>query len=127
VVGPAVKRNDVVPVLDNLLGGKGHIDGEAVASGALPPGLANPAAANLVKATGRVGDLVAGKSEDERSNVVRLEGLDELLGKDGLGHSSAGIGGNGVDIDVVLGTLKGEGAGEAQNGAFLHTDELVYI
>lgn len=121
MVGAVVKSDDVVPVLDNLLRSQGNVDGEAVTSSALPPGLADPTAANLVEATGGVGNLVAGESEDERSNVVGLEGLDKLLGKDGLGHGSTGVGGDSIDEDVVLRTLERKSAREAENGAFLHS------
>ena len=119
MVRAAVEGNDVLPVLDHLLGGQGHVDGEAVASGALPAGLAGPAAADLVQSTGGVRYLVAGESQDEGCNVVGLEGLDELLGQDGSRHGRAGVGGNGVDVDVVLEALKSESAGEAENSAFL--------
>lgn len=121
VVGTGVEGDDIVPVLDNLLWGKRDVDGEAVTTRALPPGLAAPTGADLVETTsGLLGNLVAAEGKDKGSDVVGLEGLDELLGKDGLGHGSTSVGGNGVDIDVVLGTLESNGAGETKDGAFLH-------
>lgn len=120
MVGAGVEGDNVVPVLDDLLGGKRNVDGEAVAESALPPGLAAPTGADLVETTsGVLGDLVGAEGKDKGSNVVGLEGLNKLLGKDGLGHGSTGVGGDGVNIDVVLGTLEGNGAGEAKDGAFL--------
>lgn len=121
VVRAGVEGDDIVPVLDDLLGGKRNVDREAVAESALPPGLAAPTGADLVEtASGVLGNLVAAEGKDKGSNVVGLEGLDELLGKDGLGHGSTSVGSDGVDIDVVLGTLEGNGAGEAKDGAFLY-------
>ena len=128
VVGTLVEGDDILPVLDNLLRGQGHVDGEAVAAGALPPGGTNPAAADFVEAaSGVLGNLVAAESKDKRSNVVGLEGLDELLGEDGLGHGGTSVGGDGVDEDVVLGTLEGDGTGEAKDGAFLETQSQLKV
>ena len=123
VVSPAVKGDNVLPVLEDLLGGEGDIDGEAVTASSLPPGLTDPATANLVEAAGRVGDLVAREGEDEGRDVVGLEGLNKLLGKDGLGHGGTGVGGDGVDVDVVLGTLKSESPGETEDTSFLQVRE----
>lgn len=117
----ALKVDNVLPGLENLLGHQRLVDGEAVAAGALPAGAAAPAAADLVQVTGRVGADVAAESQDEGGNVVRLEGLDHLLGHDRAGHGSAGIGGNGVDVDVVLGTLESQGTREAEDTAFLRS------
>lgn len=121
VVRLAVKGDNILPVLDNLLRDKGDIDGEAVAGGSLPSGLSAPAAADLVEAAGGVGALIAAEGEDERSNVVGLEGLDHLLWHDGGGHGCAGVGGDCVDKDVVLVAFEGEGAREAENTAFLNS------
>jgi hypothetical protein len=119
VVGALVKSDNAVPDLDDILGGQRLVDGEAVAAGPLPAGGANPAAADLVKAAGRVGHLVAAQGQHDRGDVLGLESLDELLGKDGAGHGGTGIGSDGVDVDVVLGTLEGQGTAEAEDGAFL--------
>lgn len=120
VLGAAVlKVGNLAPVLDNLLGGQGDVDGEAVAAGLLPAGLAAPAGADLVEATGGVGADVAAEGEDEGSNVVGLEGLEHLGGEDSLGHGSTSVGSNGVDVDVVLGTLDGQSARETEDTAFL--------
>lgn len=114
-----VKVDNLLPLLDDLLRHQRHVDGEAVAAGSLPSSLADPTAADLVQAASGVGALVAAEGEDKGSNVVRLEGIDHLLGHDGGGHGSAGVGGNGVDVDAVLEALEGQSAGEAKNTAFL--------
>lgn len=114
-----VKVDDVIPVLHDLLGNQWHVDGEAVASGSLPSSLTAPTAADLVKTASRVGTLVAAESENKRSNVVGLEGLDHLLGHDGGGHGSSGVGGDGVDVDAILEAFKSKRSGEAKNTTFL--------
>lgn len=114
-----VKVDNLLPLLDNLLRHQRHVDGEAVAAASLPSSLADPAAADLVKAASGVGALVAAEGEDKGSNVVGLEGVDHLLGHDGGGHGSAGVGGNGVDVDAVLEALESQSAGEAKDTAFL--------
>lgn len=107
-------------MLDNLLRSEDDVNGEAVTGSTLPAGTASPTAADLVKSASGVGALVAAESEDERGNVVGLEGLDELLGHDGGGHGGTGVGSNGVDIDAVLETLKGQSTGESEDTAFLY-------
>lgn len=115
----ALKVNNVLPVLDNLLGSEDDVNGEAVTGSTLPAGTASPTAADFVEAARGVGALVAAESEDERGNVVGLEGLDELLGHDGGGHGGTGVGSNGVDVDAVLETLEGQSTGESEDTAFL--------
>lgn len=120
VVGTSVVEvGDAGPLRANGLRGEDNVDGESGTAGALPAGAADPAGADLVEATGGVGGLVAGEENDEGCYVVGLEGLDHLLGHDGAGHGSSGVGGDGVDVDVVLGTLTGKGAGETKDTAFL--------
>lgn len=106
-------------MLDDLLRNQLHVDGEAMTAGSLPAGLAAPTAADLVESASRLGAAVAAESEDERRNIVGLEGLDHLLGHDGGGHLSAGVGGDGVDVDVVLLALNGSGTRESKDTAFL--------
>lgn len=120
VVSPLVKSDDVLPLLEDSLGGERDIDGEAVTTGPLPPGTANPTAADLVQTTGRVfGYLVAAESEDNGCDIVGLESLDKLLWENCPGHGGTSVGGNRVDIDVVLDTLEGQSTGQAKDGAFL--------
>ena len=114
VIRPAVlKVADILPVLDHLLRHQVHVNGEAMTSGALPPRAAAPSTSDLVQPAGRVGALVAAEGKDERRDVGGLEGLEHLLGHDCGGHGGAGVGGNGVDEDVVLEALEGQGAREA--------------
>ena len=115
----AIKVDNISPVLDNLLRHQRDVDGETVTTSSLPPGATAPAAADLVEAACGIGALVAAESEDERRNVVGLESLDHLLRHDGSRHSSASVRGDGVDVDVVLETLEGQGAGESEDTAFL--------
>src|SRR6187549_3804813 len=116
VVGTAVKGDDFAPVLGDLLRSERDVDREAVSAGSLPPGLAAPSAAHLVEAPCRVaGKLFSAQSEHKGRNVVRLEGLHHLLGQDGPGHGSAGVGGDGVDIDVVLEAFQRQCSGEAED------------
>lgn len=114
-----IKVEDLLPLLDNLLRYQRYVNGEAVASASLPSSLTDPAAADLIQAASGVGALVAAEGEDKGSNVVGLEGIDHLLGHDGGGHGSAGVGGNGVDVDAVLEALESQSTGEAKNTAFL--------
>lgn len=91
-----------------------------MASSPLPPSGTDPAAANFVQATsGVLGNLVAAKSDNNGRNIFRLESLNELLRQNGLGHRGASIRCNGIDIDVVLGTLERKSARETEDGAFL--------
>lgn len=106
-------------MLDNLLRDKLDIHREAVTTGSLPAGLSTPAAAYLIQPAGGVGAAVTAESEDERSNVVGLEGLDHLGGHDGSRHGSTSVGGDGVDKDVVFLAFDGECSGETENTAFL--------
>jgi hypothetical protein len=120
VVGTAVKGDNRLPVLENLLRGEGNINGEAVAASSLPSSLAAPTATDLIETTSRVRALVTAESKDKRSNVVRLESLNHLLGHDGSGHGGTSIGSNGVDVDAVLVTLKSKGSRETKNTTFLN-------
>jgi len=119
VVGTAVEGNNVLPVIDNLLGDEGDIHREAVAASSLPASLTAPAASDLVQTAIRSRALVTAESKDKRSNVVGLESLDHLLGHDGGGHGSTSVGGDGVDVDAVLVTLKSKSAREAEDTTFL--------
>lgn len=119
VCAAIVEVDDLLPVLNNLLRNQGNVNGEAVATGSLPSGLADPTAADLVQAAGGVRALVAAESEDKRSNVVGLEGVNHLLRHDGGGHGGTGVGSNGVDVDAVLEALESKGTREAENTAFL--------
>jgi hypothetical protein len=119
VCASVVEVDDASPLRANGLRGEDDVDGEAGTAGTLPAGAADPAGADLVETAGGVGGLVAGEEDDERCYVVGLEGLDHLLGHDGAGHGCSGVGGDGVDVDVVLGTLTGKGAGETKDTAFL--------
>jgi hypothetical protein len=119
VIRPLIERHDILPLLEHRLGRQRLVDGEAVAAGALPPRAALPAAADLVEPTGGRRAGVAAEGEHQGRDVVGLEGLDELLGEDGASHLGAGVGGDGVDVDVVLGAFEGEGAAKAEDGAFL--------
>lgn len=114
-----VEVDNVFPVLEDLLGGERSINRKTVPTCALPVGLAAPAAANLVQSTCRVGATVAAENEDKRSNVVRFEGLNHLLGHDGSGHGGTGAGGYSVNVDIILGTLERESARETKDAAFL--------
>lgn len=126
IVRAAIKGNNVLPVLRHLLGRQGNVGREAMASGPLPPGRTDPAAANFVKATSWVlGNLVTRESYDKRGDIVRLEGLYKFLGQDSPGHRSTRIGRNSVNKDVVLNTLKRQSTREAKNSAFL-IEELAH-
>ena len=117
-----IEVGDLVPVLAHLLGGQLDVHGEPVAAGTLPASGREPAATTLVQALGTsTRHYVGAKEHHQRSDVVRLEGLDHLLGHDRPGHVSTCVGGNGVDLDVVLGTLKSQGTGETKNTKFLHS------
>ncbi len=115
----ALKVYHILPVLENLLGLDGLVDREAVTSSALPAGAAAPTAAYLIEVASRVGADVAAESQNEGRNVVGLECLNHLLGHDGAGHGSASVGSNGVDVDIVLGTLAGQSTGETEDTTFL--------
>lgn len=119
VCASVVEVGDAGPRCANGLRGEDDVDGEAGTAGTLPAGAADPSGADLVKAAGGVGGLVAAEEDNERCYVVGLEGLYHLLGHDGAGHGGSGVGGDGVDVDVVLGTLTGKGTGETEDTAFL--------
>ena len=120
IIGSAVVEvNDLLPLGSNVLWGKFDVYGEANTAGSLPPGSAAPTAADLVQTAGGGWALVTTESKDKGRYVVRLEGLDHFLGKDRPRHGSAGVGGNGVGVDVVLVTLESEGTGETEDAAFL--------
>lgn len=120
VSGAAVlKISNLLPVLDNLLGGQVNVNGESVATSLLPAGSGAPTTANLVESASGVRADVAAESENQRRNIVGLEGLEHLRSEDRLGHGSTSVRSNGVDIDVVLGTLDSKSARETQDTAFL--------
>lgn len=112
-----VKIGNALPVLENGFGSKLDIDGKAVTASALPPGSSEPTRTHLVKATSRYRSLVRDKQDDEGGIVVGLESLNDLLRHDGAGHLCTGIGGNGVDEDIVLLALKSKGLGKTKNTA----------
>ena len=115
-----VEVGNLLPLLDDLLGGELDVHGESVAASALPAGGREPAATALVQTLGASARYHVGAKEDNQgSDVVGLEGLDHLLRHDGSGHISTGVGGNGVDLDVVLGTLESQGTRESKNTKFL--------
>ena len=114
-----VEIDDGGPLGGNVLGFQLHVNREASTTGSLPPGLATPATADLIQTTGRGRAIVTAERKDKRSNVVRLKSLDQLFRKDGASHGRAGVWRDGVDVNVVLGTLKGESAGETKDAAFL--------
>ena len=120
MVRTLIEGNNVLPVLENLLGGERNVDGEAVATCSLPAGLANPTASDFVETSSRDRALVTAQGEDNGGNVFGLEGLDKLFGEDGSGHGGTSIWCNGVDIDSVLVTFDGQSAREAKNTAFLN-------
>lgn len=84
--------------------------GEAVATRTLPAGLSSPTTRNLKESTARARvfytngvvskralheavtyhPTFAGEVANDRGNIVRLEGIDHLLGPDSASHSSAG-------------------------------------
>src|SRR5699024_8648394 len=84
VVSTAViEVGDLVPVLEHLLGSQLDVHGEPVAAGTLPASGREPTATTLVQALGTCsGNHVGAKEHNQRSDVVRLEGLDHLLGHD---------------------------------------------
>jgi hypothetical protein len=101
-----IEVGDALPLLEHSLGRKLDVDREAVATSALPPGRREPARAHFIEPTSWLGCLVGNKKHNKRSVVIRLEGLDDLLGHDGACELSAGVWRNCVDIDVVLLALK---------------------
>lgn len=107
-------------MLDNLLGDELDVHGESVTASSLPASLAGPAAADLVESASGVRAVIATEGEDERRNVVGLEGLNHLGGHDGSGHSGTGVGGNSVDKDVVLLAFDGKSSGESEDTTFLY-------
>lgn len=115
-----VEVGDLLPVLEHFLRGKLNVDRESMTAGTLPASAAEPAAATLVQTLcAGLRHNVRAKKSHQGSNVVRLERLDHLLGHDGTGHVGTSIGGNGVDLDVVLSTLESKSARESKNSEFL--------
>jgi hypothetical protein len=110
-----IEVGDALPLCKNCLRCELDVDREAVSTGALPPGCCEPARAHLVKSTGWLRGLVGHKKDNKRRIVVGLERLDDLFGHDGASKSSAGIGSDGVDVDVVLLALEGKRLGETED------------
>ena len=120
MVGTAiVEVDDLGPALINGLRGQLDIDGETVTARALPSGAAEPSATALEETLGDgLGELVRAEGNNKGSNLVRLEGTDDLLGHDGGSHLSTSVGRDGVAADVVLGALNGKSTGETEDTEF---------
>lgn len=83
--------------------------------GALPADLAGPATTDLEDAAVLLAVLVD-EGSNEGNNELGLESLENIRGHDGSSHSASGNGSNDVGVDVVLGTLLGEGLSETDLG-----------
>ena len=115
-----VEVGDLGPVLEDLFRNQFNVYWERSSARPLPSRLTAPAAANLVQLAGwPLGNLVAAESQDEGGDIVRLEGLDQFFGQNASGHLSASVGGDGVCVDVVLGTFQSERTGEPEDTGFL--------
>lgn len=93
---------------------------KAIPSSPLPACSSKPANTTFVELTGR-GRLVTAQSEDQGSDIFGFHHLHFFLGSDCASHVGAGDGCDGVDDDVVFGSLAGDGLREADNAAFLNT------
>ena len=111
VVGTSIfKVGDALPLLEDGFWSQLLVNWEAVSTRSLPAGLSDPAATDFVKvASSWLGNLVGAKCYDKWRYVVWLESLNHLLWKNGSGHGGSGVWRNGVDQDVVLGSLTGKG------------------
>ena len=111
---------DSLPLGKNSLWGKLNVYWEAITTTSLPAGLTNPARSNFVKVSSWVGHFIRTKSNNQWGYIVWLESLYHLFWHNGAGHCCSGIGGNGVNVDVVLGTFTSESARETKNTTFLY-------
>ncbi|KAG9533311.1 multifunctional beta-oxidation protein-like protein, partial [Aureobasidium melanogenum] len=107
-----------LPLSTDMFRSQLDINREAVSSRSLPASLCSPTGTDLVKSTSaRLRHHVRAQKHDKRCNIVRLEGLDHLLGHDGTGHVCTSIWCNGVDQDVILLTFSSKSSGETKDTA----------
>jgi hypothetical protein len=113
-----IEIDDLLPLLLNRFRRELDVDRELCATRALPPRLTHPAGSDLKQSSrSGLGDFVRAQKKHSRSDVVGLESLHHLLGHDGAGHVRAGVGRDGVDVDVVLLAFSGKRPREAQDTA----------
>ena len=70
-------RNEL-PLRDDVLRLQGPVDREAMATGALPPDLSNPASSNLEDATSCLLIGIAAEVANQRSHVLLLCNYDQI-------------------------------------------------
>jgi hypothetical protein len=110
---------DARPRVAHVLDAHGAAEAPGVTLGALPPQLAHEAAAHLVEPAG-VGERLVGEPRHEGRHELGLEGVEEGLGENGLGHARPRDGGDGVHEHVVLLALDGERVREADEAQLGH-------
>jgi hypothetical protein len=84
-------------------------------SSSFPSNLRSPTSHDLVNRA-RDRAVFRRQETDNGSDKVGLEHVDHLLRPDRLGHGGSRGGSNDVDLDVVSGTLNGQGLGQTDDG-----------
>ena len=128
MISPAViEVDDIFPSFGDRLRCQFDVDREAMAATPLPTCSRVPSTTNLEEATSRrIRHFVRAKENDHGGNLIGLECLDHLFWHDAACHICTGVGCNGVNVDIVLGTFTSKGAREAEYAEFLSIDQSRY-
>ncbi len=118
-VGAPIEVFDLFPARLELLGAHLAAEPEHRALVAFPAKSGEEAATDLKEAPADVAVFMT-EQGDHRADHPRIQGIDQLLGKDGFREPRARDRRDGVDLDVALTALDGQRVGEAQQAELGH-------
>lgn len=105
--------------LRHVFGRQGLVHRELNTTSPLPPRLGNPSRTRFIQSSSRIRKLITAKRDDKRSDILRLQRLDDIFWHYRSGHGGASSRCYSVDVDIVFCAFQCQRSTKAQNASFL--------